>query len=161
VLVAAGGGGDEEATLRAAGLAATIARVASDVTVALALGPLAHGRVAESHRIRILRSAPLQPLLNAFDGAFAPAGYNTAHEVAKAAVPAALFAQDRPFDDQAARAARFETAGLATCLHRFDDASIATALAWMADAAAPPALEAGGADRAADALLDLFPGPSR
>src|SRR5262245_10942621 len=80
------------------------------------------------------RAAPLAPLLAAFDGAFAPAGYNMAHELAKARVPAALFAQPRAFDDQAARAGRFAAAGFARALGTTTDDAIAGALAWMGSA---------------------------
>jgi predicted glycosyltransferase len=96
-------------------------------------------------------------VLAAFDGAFAAAGYNTAHELARARVPAALFAQPRPFDDQAARAARLAAAGFACVLASTSDEAVAGALAWMATARVPE-LEPGGADRAAEALLDLATG---
>lgn len=154
MLVAAGGGGDEDAVRRATSIAETIARVDPTLTVALAPGPLSPALRHVSPRIRIIHAAPLGPLAVAFDGAFAPAGYNTAHELARARVPAALFAQPRPFDDQAGRAARFEKASFARVLDSFDAASIEAMLAWMKTASIP-ALEAGGADRAADALLDL------
>ena len=95
-----------------------------------------------------MQAAPLSPYFAAFDGAIAPAGYNTTHELALAGVPAALFAQARPFDDQAARAERFG----ATVLHSFDDGAIRRALDTMKPLRA---IEAGGADRAAKALLDL------
>ena len=108
-------------------------------------------------RIRTVQLAPLAPLLAAFDGAFAPAGYNTAHELAKARVPAALFARPRPFDDQAGRAARLVAAGFARALAAFTDDAIAGALAWMASARVPE-LAGDGADRAAEALLDLATG---
>lgn len=164
VLVAAGGGGDEDAVLRATSIAQTIRRVAPEVTVALALGPLVLRPDAEPRStelgVRIVRAAPLQPLLAAFDGAFAPAGYNTAHELAKAGVVTALFAQPRPFDDQAARAARFASSSLAMAIDAFDDGAIDSALAWM-KTAPRPAIEAGGADRAADALIELVMGPDR
>ncbi len=69
-------------------------------------------------------------------------------------MPTALFAMPRPFDDQAARAARFEAAGMARALAAIEDDAVAAALAWMRTA--PRAcLEAGGADRAAEALIDL------
>ena len=162
ILVAAGGGGDEEALLRATTLAETIARVAPEIIAVLALGPLARRPAALSSSIRVISVAPLQPLLAAFDGAFSPAGYNTAHELAKAGVPAALFAQPRPFDDQAARVERFAEASLAHALHDFDDQTVVAALAWMNNHGcrnkAENLLEAGGADRAADALLDLVAG---
>jgi predicted glycosyltransferase len=173
LLVTAGGGGDAEAGARAKAIAEAITRVAPDVTAVLTHGPLgararrlreqpgAGGATSSlPSRVRVLHAAPLQPLLAAFDGAFAAAGYNTAHELAKAGVPAALFAQPRPFDDQAARAARFERAGLARALERFEDDAIGAALAWM-EVAPRPSLEAGGADRAADALLDLATGEAR
>jgi predicted glycosyltransferase len=159
VLVAAGGGGDPEAAARAAKIAEALARIAPDTTVVLAIGPLAAAPASvAAAAVRVVRVAPLQPLLSAFDAAFAPAGYNTAHELAKARVPAALFALPRPFDDQASRAARFAQAKLACELVRFDDDAIATALAW-ATTAPRPVIEACGADRAADALLDLATRP--
>lgn len=159
VLVGSGGGGDADAVQRARDLARAIARVDPEVVVVRARGPLerpsSDGEM--SPRVREASVTPLQPLLAAFDGAFAPAGYNTAHELAKAGVPAALFAQPRPFDDQAARAARFAERGLACVLRSFDDAAIAAALGWTLRAPRP-ALEAGGADAAADVLLDLATG---
>jgi predicted glycosyltransferase len=148
LLVAAGGGGDEEATTQATNLARALARIDAECTIALALGPLASARVEENPRLRHVQAAPLAPLLAAFDGALSPAGYNTTHELALAAVPAVLFAQKRPFDDQAARAARFG----ATVLDTFDDDAIRAALARMKPLRAVPR---GGADRAAEALLDL------
>jgi len=158
ILVAAGGGGDPDAAARALAIAEAIVRVAPEVTPVLALGPLAPDRAAApGANIRIVRIAPLAPVLAAFDGAFAPAGYNTAHELAKARVPAALFAQPRPFDDQAGRAARFAGAGFACTLASATDEAIARALAWMQTARVPE-LEAGGADRAAEGLIDLVTG---
>jgi UDP-N-acetylglucosamine--N-acetylmuramyl-(pentapeptide) pyrophosphoryl-undecaprenol N-acetylglucosamine transferase len=161
ILVAAGGGGDRDALGRAQAIAQAILRVAPDATAVLALGPLApECAPAPDARLRVVRIAPLAPLLAAFDGAFAPAGYNTAHELAKARVPAALFAQPRPFDDQAGRAARFARAGCACVLSDTTDDAIVEALAWMATARVPE-LEAGGADRVAEALLDLATGARR
>jgi len=158
ILVAAGGGGAPASAARAIAIAEAILRVAPGVTPVLALGPLAPSPAAPPNPpIRSVRIAPLFPVLAAFDGAFAPAGYNTAHELAKARVPAALFAQPRPFDDQADRARRFANAGFACALATTTDDAIAGALAWMA-AARVPELEGGGADRAAEALIDLVTG---
>ena len=123
--------------------------MAPGVQLVVARGP---ARLRASDGVRL---APLQRYLRAFRRrALSPAGYNTAHELATARVPAALFAQPRPFDDQAARAARFAAAGHATALDAVDDAAIAGALAWMA-AAEPPALACDGADHAARALVGL------
>ena len=161
VLITSGGGGDPEARQHATTIAGAIRRVAPDVIAVHAHGPLApRGDTAPSPTmpriggIRSIHAAPLQPLLAAFDGAFSAAGYNTAHELAKAGVPAALFAEPRPFDDQAARAARFAAASLAVELRDFDDATVASALAWMRAPPRAARVEAEGADRAADALLD-------
>lgn len=98
--------------------------------------------------------------MGAFDGAFAAAGYNTAHELARAGVPAALFASPRSFDDQRERARRFERAGLAFALESDDDDAIAHALGRLA-CASRPALVADGAGAAADAILDLVAAPER
>jgi len=161
ILVAAGGGGDLVGMERARVIAEAVVRVAPELTPVLAVGPLARDWSPRPEpKIRTLRTAALASLLAAFDGAFAPAGYNTAHELAKARVPAALSAQPRPFDDQAARAARFEKAGFARALTTTSDDAVAEAIAWMATARIPE-LEAGGADRAAEALLDLVTGGRR
>ncbi len=154
LLVASGGGGDADAVARARRIGAAIARIEPEALVLRAAGPLEHGSEREEGVVRI---APLAPLLAAFDGAFAPAGYNTAHELAVAGVAAALYAQPRTYDDQAARAARFAELGLATVLATDDDDAIASALRWM-ERAPRPRIEAGGAERAADALLDLVTG---
>lgn len=148
VLVAAGGGGDDEATAQAMTLAEALVRIDAECTVALALGPLAARRAPEAPRIRAIHAAPLAPYLAAFDGAFAPAGYNTTHELALARVPSVLYAQARPFDDQAARAARVE----ATVLGSFEDPAIRNAYGAMKPLRA---IEPGGAAKAAKALLDL------
>ena len=146
-LVAAGGGGDEEATTRASQLAEALVRTDAECTVALALGPLA-AAPSRASRILPVQAAPLAPFLAAFDGAFAPAGYNTTHELALARVPAVLFASPRPFDDQLARAMRFG----ATILESFDDAVVARASGAMKPLRA---IAPGGADRAAEALIAL------
>jgi len=159
VLIAAGGGGDADAVARSFEIRDHVARHAqSDTTAVVAEGPISVAHRTMKPHVRTIRVAPVQPLLAAFDGAFAPAGYNTAHELAKAKVPAALFAQPRPYDDQAGRAARFEAAGLAMKLDDIDEASIAAALDWMSTARWSACIEAGGADRAADAILDLVMG---
>jgi predicted glycosyltransferase len=154
VLVCSGGGGDPEGRAAAARAAEAIARLPEGPTPVLAEGPLARGGRAVISGVLTVREVPLQPLLAAFDGAVAAAGYNLAHELAKAGVPAALFSQPRPFDDQAGRSARFAAAGLARALRSIDDRAIAEAIAWM-ERAPRPSIEAGGADRAADALLEL------
>ena len=156
ILVCSGGGGDAEAAAQAVRVAEAIGRIAGGPLPVLAVGPLAGGRavITRLAGLRRVEETPLQPLLAAFDGAIAPAGYNLAHEVAKAGVPLALFAMPRPFDDQAGRAARFEAAGLARALASLDDAEVAAAVAWM-EGAPRPSIAAGGADRAAEALLSL------
>jgi predicted glycosyltransferase len=81
--------------------------------------------------------------------AFAAAGYNSAHELAEAGVPTALFAGPRPFDDQRGRAARFQKAGLAVALNSDDPAAVLEALE-------PPPLATGGAAAAASLLAALL-----
>jgi UDP-N-acetylglucosamine--N-acetylmuramyl-(pentapeptide) pyrophosphoryl-undecaprenol N-acetylglucosamine transferase len=158
ILITTGGGGDANANARGEAIATHIAKLHSGMLPVLALGPLANHEVSSLDvRIRVVRRAPLQPFFAAFDGAIGAAGYNTAHELAKASVPAALFAEPRDFDDQRARAERFREAGLACVLDRFDDDAIALALSWIG-AAKKPTLESGGADRAAEALMDLATG---
>jgi predicted glycosyltransferase len=97
---------------------------------------------------------PLQAYLKAFDVAIAAAGYNTAHELALAGVPALLFAQPRTYDDQEARALRFERAGLAVVLRATDDASVAAGLDRLARLQRRP-LTGGGALSAAREILQL------
>lgn len=184
VLVACGGGGDPEASAVMVRIAEAIARAPGGWTPVVAQGPLARpgnpvphpargegvgspqvvcdalvrdAPVVRDALVREVREAPLQPLLAAFDGAVAAAGYNLAHELAKAGVPAALFARPRMYDDQASRAERFARAGIGWALGGLDDAAVAEALAWM-EHAPRPSLPAGGADAAADALLRLVIG---
>ncbi len=144
-LVTTGGGGDAEAAIQVRALAAEVARTGEHVV--LALGPLDHAPAILAGVITV-RVAPLAPHLRAFDGALSAAGYNTAHELAAAGVPAALFALPRPFDDQAARAQRLAATGHA-CVHR----SIEHSLAWLRTARVTP-LVCDGAARAARALVE-------
>lgn len=173
-LVVAGGGGDGDAVGQARLLAERVAALAPGAVVVRAVGPLEGGARAKAvvfdreaghdpdasslapprlSRVRTLEATPLQPFLAAFDGAFSTAGYNSAHELAKAGLPAALFARPRPYDDQLERARRFASAKLAHVLDDLEEPSVATALSWIGSAHICP-VEAGGADRAADALLD-------
>ncbi len=161
ILVAAGGGGDEEATRRALAIATALCDADAKIHVALAGGPLAaFDPNASRDRLHVIDACPLQPLLRAFDGAIAPAGYNTAHEIAKAGLSLVLFAQPRPFDDQAARARRFVDARLSIAVEPAAPARdlAAALLAGMREGPprTPASLPDGGAPAAADALLDLF-----
>jgi predicted glycosyltransferase len=97
--------------------------------------------------VTTIRMTPIAPYLRAFDGAISAAGYNTAHELAAAGVPAALFALPRPFDDQAARAQRMASLGHG-CVHE----SIEQSLAWLRTARIA-SMKCDGAARAA-ALLE-------
>ncbi len=154
ILVCAGGGGDEEAAQLAALIADVVARTPHSVPV-LAAGPLGH-RSSANHLV--VRECPLQPWLAAFDGAIVAAGYNLAHELAKAQIPLALFARPRPYDDQADRARRFHDQGLARVLAAVNEGDVADALTWMAQTPRAPGVAAGGADQTADALLRLVTG---
>ncbi len=154
VLVTSGGGGDASAAARAARLAEVLVDLDPSLLVAVTCGPLEAAPPSLPPRVVALRVAPLAPWLLAFDGAFSAAGYNTAHELALAGVPAALFASPRPFDDQRARARRFAAAGLAFSLEHDDAGAIRAALTWI-DQAERPSLTTGGAAQAADAVLDL------
>jgi UDP:flavonoid glycosyltransferase YjiC (YdhE family) len=154
ILVGSGGGGDADAAALAERIAEMILRIPGGPVPVLAVGPLGRKRPVPAG-IERTNETPLQPLLAAFDGAFVPAGYNLAHEVAKAGVPVALFAMPRPLDDQAARAARFEDAGIGRAITTVDELTIAAAVAWMQHAPRP-SIVAGGAERAAEALLDLL-----
>ena len=146
-LVTAGGGGDDEGLANAERLAAAL----FPATVVLAAGPLAPARGSlASQRIRSGVATPMQPYLAAFDGAFSTAGYNTAYELGKAQVPTVFSARPRPFDDQAARAARFAAKGWALAS---DD--VADGVAHVRTRRVPSSIEAGGAARAVDALLSL------
>lgn len=154
-LVTAGGGGDADAAGQVRTVAARLAAGTGDHVV-LALGPLDVAPAALAG-VTTRRVVPLQPWLAAFDGAIAAAGYNTAHELAAAGVPAALFALPRPFDDQAARARRLAASGAAHVLATLDDDALASAHHWLCHARPQPRA-CDGADRAALALLDLVLG---
>ncbi len=153
-LVASGGGGDADAAAHASTIARALEGAEPGLTVVRARGPL------DRESDDALRIAPLAPYLSAFDVAFTSAGYNTSHELAKARVPTVLWAEPRPYDDQAARVDRFVKAGHAVLLADFTSGAIASALE-RARALRPAKMETGGADRAADALLDLATGGRR
>lgn len=135
LLVTAGGGGDADALAFARSVVERLPGRAF-----LAGGPLASGRAP----------TPLQRYLAAFDGAFAAAGYNTAHELAKARVPTVFFARPRPFDDQAARAARLAARRMALVTDDLD-----AGLAYLRARRPHEGVPAGGAARAVDAILGL------
>lgn len=153
ILVTCGGGGDREAVAHAERVAERVAEAEPDSVVLTARGPLAPPR--RGAPVSGLGSARLGALLPAFDAAFAAAGYNTAHELAHAGVAFALYAEPRAFDDQAARRDRFAAKGLSFPLRGVDRASIDEALAWTRAAPKRRGLDAGGAARAASALLEL------
>jgi len=163
LLVTAGGGGDAEALARADRIATSLEAHSPSSIVLHARGPLAGGDGPQNFPGTFRGGQPPGvPAMfwGAFDGAFAAAGYNTAHELARAGVPAALFASPRGFDDQAGRARRFEREGLAFALESDDDDAIRLALDRIAKAPRP-ALVTDGADVAADAILDLATGGAR
>ncbi|HEU4533916.1 MAG TPA: hypothetical protein VFS00_07345, partial [Polyangiaceae bacterium] len=155
VLVGAGAGGDAGAGDSLRRLVELLEEVAPGYTPVVAEGPLAAaGSLAD---VRAVRVTPLQHYLPAFDLAVAAAGYNTAHELAKAGVPTVLYAQDRPFDDQAARARRFADAGLAAELSEPTAEGLRDAIA-RARALGPRPPAGGGAEAAARAVWELVRG---
>jgi len=147
-LLSAGGGANAEAHsmmrqavpwLRRAGFAA----------VFVANGQLLRGSADDA----LPGPVPLQLYLAAFDLAIAAAGYNTAHELAKQGVRAVLWAEEREFDDQAARAQRFEHAGLAVALPSWSRRALVEAVTH-ARTLDRPSLEPGGARKAARLVLE-------
>jgi len=158
ILVAAGGGGDAGGNETARAIAERVAKLEPGAHVVLAEGPLRERSAAAlPPSVRAVSVTPLSRYLAAFDCAFSAAGYNSAHELAKARVPTALFAESRPFDDQRARAERFERAGLAHVLDSADGETIPRALAWKPPSNAE-AVGMQGADSAAEALIALVAG---
>jgi UDP-N-acetylglucosamine--N-acetylmuramyl-(pentapeptide) pyrophosphoryl-undecaprenol N-acetylglucosamine transferase len=152
VLVLAGGGGDREAVSRARAIAEEIPKIDPSIHVMLGLGPLSNN-TAQAHRLFLATT------FKAFDGAIAPAGYNTAMELTMAGVPTAFYAQPRPFDDQLGRAQSLENHGLALAFER--DVFLERALAWMKNWSPPQPnadLKWGGAGEVAKVLLDLVAG---
>lgn len=149
-LLAFGGGADREALQRVQRAAGWI-RLSTDYTPCLAMGPLSDACSVDG--CRCLSAIPLQRYLAAFDMAVASAGYNTSHELARSGVRAVLFDSPRPYDDQQARARRFEAAGLAIALDRVEEAPLLAAL-HKAERLDRPRLPADGAGAAARIILD-------
>ncbi len=143
-LVTTGGGGDPASRDCAAALADAIARDGRFQPY-LAHGVLAPGKGPAP--------VPLQRRLRGFDVALAGAGYNTAHELALAGVPSALTGCPRAYDDQEARARRFESAGLAIRLDGTGTEEVRRALDRLVRFR-PAVLPTGGATSAAHAILD-------
>lgn len=158
-LVGAGAGGDAGAAESQRRLVELLREAAPSYTPVVAEGPLASGSSLVG--VQAVRVVPLQRFLAAFDVAIAAAGYNTAHELAKAGVPTVLYAQDRPFDDQAARAHRFAEAGLAVELGEPTAEGLRVAIE-RACALGPHPPVSGGAEAAARAVWGLVRGgPAR
>lgn len=154
-LVGAGAGGDGGANDSILQTVELLREAAPSYLPVVAEGPLAAaGSFAEARTVRV---TPLQRYLAAFDVAVVAAGYNTAHELAKAAVPTVLYAQERPFDDQAARAKRFAEAGLAVELGKPTAEGLRAAIA-KARALKPSPPAGGGAAAAAGAIWALARG---
>jgi predicted glycosyltransferase len=149
-LLAFGGGADREALERLRSAARCI-RLSTRYVPFLALGPLSATRSVEG--CSYLSAIPLQRYLPAFDIAVALAGYNTSHELAKSGVRSVLFGSPRPFDDQVARARRFERAGLAVTLEHFNDESLLSAI-QRAESLDRPQLPPEGATAAARIILN-------
>lgn len=97
---------------------------------------------------------PLQRVIRGFHCALIPGGYNTTHECAAAGVPSVIFPRPRDFDDQAARADRFEAAGLGIRLRSLDrDEVVGAVRRALATRSAP--LRCTGADETARVILEL------
>ncbi|MFO0659699.1 MAG: hypothetical protein U0165_07705 [Polyangiaceae bacterium] len=85
------------------------------------------------------------------------AGYNAAHELAKAKIPTALVSRERMFDDQQARAERFARAGHAIVLNDTSADSLRQAMTALR-ALRCPGLPPDGARMAAREILTLVEG---
>lgn len=146
-LVVAGGGGDVEAARQLSALVPSLVR--RGYVVVWARGPLS--REAAPLGSIELRRCPIGPFLMAFDVAVSCAGYNSAHELAKAGVPTLLVPRARPFDDQEGRSSRFARLGIARV---FDEAKVDEQLAELEGPPGGPAIAGGGAVEAAMAVLE-------
>jgi predicted glycosyltransferase len=153
-LVAFGGGGDPGSSEVSALISRTLLEVDPTLVPVVALGPLAT-RPSLVDGVLTVKSTPLQLDLAAFDLAISAAGYNSAHELAKAKIPTAFLARERMFDDQAGRAERFARAGHAAVLVDTSREAIEQALAQIRKLSCP-GLIPGGADAAAREILMMI-----
>ncbi len=159
VVVTAGGGADGESLLR---LALATARLREDRRFVIVAGPYADQLpryVDRSGRVSVVRSVPGCAEVFATAGFVVQmAGYNSTFEALSAGVRPILLPRRAPRREQAIRATRLASLGLADVL---DDASTPSELAWLLDRPRGFALsvlqEAGihmdGASRTAAALL--------
>ena len=160
VVVTAGGGADGESLLR---LALATARLREDRRFIIVAGPYADHLprfIDRSGRITVVRSVPGCVEVFATAGFVVQmAGYNSTFEALSAGVRPILLPRRAPRREQAIRATRLASLGLADVL---DDASTPSELAWLLDRPRGFALsvlqEAGihmdGASGSAAALLD-------
>lgn len=160
VIVTAGGGADGESLLR---LALATARLREDRRFIIVAGPYADhlpSSVDRSGRVSVVRSVPGCAEVFATAGFVVQmAGYNSAFEALSAGVRPILLPRRAPRREQAIRATRLASLGLADVL---DDASTPSELAWLLDRprgfASSVLHEAGihmdGASLSAAALLD-------
>jgi predicted glycosyltransferase len=98
--------------------------------------------------------SPLQRVIRGFQCALIPGGYNTTHECAAAGVPSIIFPRPRDFDDQAARADRFEAGGLGIRLRSLERDEIVGAVRRVQTTRFAP-LRCTGADETARVILEL------
>jgi UDP:flavonoid glycosyltransferase YjiC (YdhE family) len=158
-----GGGGDPEA-LRALDLTARAVAALGDAHLVVGAGPLLREPPEPHPAVTVLTGRyPMLDVLPAFDGAIAAAGYNTAHELLYAGVPATLVPFGRVLDDQARRARELADAGACLLCDPLTERGLAESVRHLADADARRELSRrargvvrrNGATAAAKAILDL------
>lgn len=164
VYVTFGGGGDEEIA-SALQVTLDVASSLPGVHVAVAAAPLQQERMHAQASVTVVQHYPMAEMFAAFDAAVSAAGYNTTNELLHFGVPTVFVPFARQLDDQEARAERIATAGAAESLNTLDPDELREKLlkvlnpeyASILSSRGRGHLATSGAERAADAILQLLP----
>jgi predicted glycosyltransferase len=165
VLVTAGGGGDGFEVL--ATFVQAVRSAPLPLPAVIVAGPLMSddefqrlARLTDGLNVRLHEfRADMESVIAGARAVVAMAGYNTVSELLAARKPALLVPRVRPREEQLVRARMLADRGLADMLHpdELDPARMRAAIEQLLDRDPPdvPAIEQGGAHRAAQILLEL------
>ncbi len=164
VYITFGGGGDK-AMNRALHLATEALAELPNAHLAVAAAPLYRGDLPRGSNLTLVDYYPMAELYAAFDAAVSATGYNTTMELLHHGVPTAFVPFARQVDDQEARARHIAQADAGIALIDLQAHALQAAVTRLLDpneaarirANAQEMVPDSGAERAANAILDLLP----
>lgn len=163
IYVTFGGGGDAEIDSALETSIGVLSKMGLHAAVADA--PLHRDLPTRATEVTFVRHYPIAEMFSAFDGAVSAAGYNSVNELLHFGVPTVFIPFPRQLDNQEARAQWVEKEGAGVALERLDPDDLRRGLEKIL---APEQrrhiqregriiVRENGAERAAQAILDLLP----